>query len=141
MPERDEKDDMFNYGGLFGCACNIIKHLEGLTVDCPCNDCPLAKKAQIYFKLLKAVVDDDDTYNKISFKIYLKEPYYILNFFLYTLLLSFDEEKAMNNLDDSKDNITDSKYLNECDKLMMINKFKRAIKDTLDERGFEMVGS
>lgn len=112
----------------------VIRDAEEFVVLCPCasatcGGCASAKRANIYFKMLKSCVGDNETFRKVS-DLMLAEEDSFTHTFIMSVLSSVDEDSAMERVFDDKDSISNHQYMLYCNMLMNVKAFKNMFKHT-----------
>ena len=112
-----------DYHYLFYVMRWVIRGAKELGISCVCKDCKYAKRAIIYFKMLKYNVDNHQLYTRICDLIMNEEDTFIDNY-IYSFLENVDEDEMMETLFNDKETLSNDIYILRCNALMNVKKFK-----------------
>ena len=120
-----------NYQDLFYMTYQSIKRTKEFITHCPCANCDNMKRAKTYYNVLKHLTEKPENrqnYMDLCKIMFDKEETGFVNNFLITFLRDIDEEGSMAELDDKKDTMINLHYLDLCNMLLNVKKFKDMIK-------------
>jgi hypothetical protein len=124
----------FSYVHLFDIMFSVLKDKTELIASCPkCPNCIYLKKVRVYFKLLKDCVDkrQKEKYIKILDR-FVQEEDWFCDSFIYSVIVSVDEDVMMEEVYDEKETISNELYLKKCNTLMSIKKFRAMMNEEYD---------
>ena len=112
---------------LFLLMSPIIERCDTFPGSCSCQGCDYMIRSTIYFNLLKSNLNNDN-YKRICEIIVNKEDVDFTFNFIYSFLIKIDEESSLESIYDFKDNLNDVQYLDCCNGLLSVKRFKKMMK-------------